>query len=58
MMTPPSSDFPNKGKFRVYSSDWSQTGWANSPQYPGQMPLTFPEGWTPFECFLGGKTSK
>lgn len=45
--------FPNKGKFRVYSSNWNPIGWGDLPTYPGQQPLRFPEDATPFECFIG-----
>lgn len=40
------------GKYRTYKN-WVPTGYADEPQYPGQMPIRFPEEWTPLECFLG-----
>lgn len=49
------ADFPNKGKFRTYDKDWSPNGWADVPQYSGQQSLRFPEGWSPFHCFLADK---
>ena len=47
-------NFPNKGKFRIYDKGWNVIGWSDEPQYSGQLPLRFPEEWSPFECFLGG----
>jgi len=55
ILQPPPEDFPNKGKYVTYSSSWSRTGYSDDPQYPGQMPVTWPEDWSPWECWLGGK---
>lgn len=48
------AEFPHKGEYRTYASDWTPTGYSAQPQYTGQMPTIFPTDATPFECFLGG----
>lgn len=47
-------DFPNKGKYRVWDKSWNVVGYSDTPQHPGQLPIRFPEDWTPAQCFLEG----
>lgn len=54
IVTPFPTEFPNKGRYRVYSKDWSPFGYADFPQYNGQQPVAFPENASPIECFYGG----
>lgn len=49
------AEFPNKGKYRAYSGSWAAAGWSDEPQYPGQMPLTYPEDWTLVDIALSRK---
>lgn len=51
-------DFPNKGKFRVYDKSWNHVGYADEAQYRGQLPITYPEDWTPLECFAGSRLAQ
>jgi hypothetical protein len=48
-------DFPEKGRYRVYSHSWNPTGYADEPQYAGQLPTRFPPEWTPFQCFIAAR---
>lgn len=50
-------DFPNKGRFAAWSKNWDRIGYRDTPQYPGQIPVLYPEDATCFECFLGGYLS-
>ena len=46
--------FPHKGQYRTWDAHWNPSGYADSPQYTGAMPIKYPVDATPFECFIGG----
>lgn len=48
------SEFDHKGEYQTYSSSWSPTGFAQEPQYPGQMSIRFPLDATLLEIQIGG----
>lgn len=45
-------DFPTKGRYRVYSKDYTPSDWSDVPQYPGQIASRFPPEWSPLKCFI------
>jgi hypothetical protein len=45
-------NWPEKGRYRKYSTAWDFIGYADEPQYPGQHRSRFPPQWTPYQCFL------
>jgi hypothetical protein len=52
-MKPFPVDFPNKGRYYAFDKQWNRSGYADTPQYPGQQPIHFPKDATPAECFSG-----
>lgn len=48
------SDFPHKGQFRTWDRHWNPTGYADAPQYMGQVPINFPTNSTLLDIQVGG----
>ncbi len=46
--------FEHKGEYRIYDRAWNHVGFSAEPQYPGQMPVTYPLDATLVEIQLGG----
>lgn len=48
------AEFPHKGQFRTWDKQWNPTGYADVPQYRGQVPVVYPVDATLSDIQFGG----